>query len=213
MIKSEKGLLNEAGFDQWAMSYDQSIDSDEVGYPFEGYFDVLSYIQKSVHVDRNTSILDLGIGTGLLTTYFYKQGASIFGLDFSKQMIHEASKKMPHATLIYHDLNDALPKEILKQKYDYILSSYALHHVDDQRKLDLIQQLISCLKPTGKMLFGDISFETNEQLDHVKQTTTRWDEDEFYMVASSFVTKLKSVGVHAEYVQISVCGGVLKVYM
>jgi putative AdoMet-dependent methyltransferase len=80
-------MLDNNGFDQWAGEYDASIEKLSNGYPFEGYYDVLGYIQNAIVDPKNTSILDLGIGTGLLTYELYKTGATIAGADFSKQMI------------------------------------------------------------------------------------------------------------------------------
>lgn len=48
--------------------------------------------------------LDIGFGTGTLTTKLYEQGCSIYGQDFSSRMIELSSEKMPNAHLYQGDL-------------------------------------------------------------------------------------------------------------
>ncbi|WP_442909458.1 class I SAM-dependent methyltransferase [Holdemanella sp.] len=43
--------------------------------------------------------MDIGFGTGTLTTKLYEQGCSIYGQDFSSRMIELSSEKMPNAHL------------------------------------------------------------------------------------------------------------------
>ncbi|MBT3580718.1 class I SAM-dependent methyltransferase, partial [bacterium] len=64
-------------FDSWASFYDQSIGENPQGYPFEGYYTVLNTINNKINISKSTKILDLGIGTGLLTMELYKRGAKI----------------------------------------------------------------------------------------------------------------------------------------
>ncbi len=66
-------MLDKKGFDRWAGSYDENIEESSEGYPFEGYYDVLIFIQNSIRIDENTTILDLGIGTGLLHMSFIQR--------------------------------------------------------------------------------------------------------------------------------------------
>jgi len=40
-------MMNAKGFDKWSGEYDESIKNSK-GYPFEGYYDVLGYVQGQV---------------------------------------------------------------------------------------------------------------------------------------------------------------------
>ncbi len=61
-------------------------------------------------------------------------------------MIKETNIKMPNATFYCFDFNDELSAEIRDSQFDFIISSYAIHHVNDESKLELIEQLSVCLK-------------------------------------------------------------------
>ena len=80
-------MLGDKGFDKWAGNYDASIPSLSNGYPFEGYYDVLAAVTHQVKTGKETKILDLGIGTGLLSVELYSRGVQVWGVDFSEKML------------------------------------------------------------------------------------------------------------------------------
>ena len=204
-------MLNKEGFNEWAGNYDETISKSSQGYPFEGYYDVLGFVQNSVIIGENTKVLDLGIGTGLLTYEIYKKGAEIIGVDFSEKMIEEAYKKMPNGTFYAYDFQDKIISPLYDHQYDYIISSYAIHHVNDGRKIDLFKQLTGLLKSGGKIIIADVAFENNHHVNQVRQETDGWDEDEYYIVWDDFQEKLNKSGLQGSYHQISKCAGVIEV--
>lgn len=206
-------MLDNKGFDMWADSYDKSI-AESKGYPFEGYYDVLERVHDKVKVIKDTKILDIGIGTGALTRLFYKKGAHIYGVDFSEKMLELAKKNMPDGTFCRFDFKNGLPEELKEVKFDYIVSSYALHHITDKEKIDFIMLLEKFLKKHGKIIIADVAFETEEKLNRVKAEAKaeEWDNDEFYMVSEKMIPELDKGGFAAEFEQISMCAGILDIY-
>ena len=88
-------MLNNIEFDLWADGYDKTvgISDEENTYPFAGYKKVLGFIFQIIMRDENAVVLDIGFGTGTLTTKLYERGCSIYGQDFSSRMIALASEK------------------------------------------------------------------------------------------------------------------------
>lgn len=204
-------MLDQKGFNTWAGTYDANIEASAKGFPFEGYYDVLGFIQGRVRTTSDVRILDLGIGTGLLTADLYSKGAQVVGVDFSENMIEQARGKMPEAAFFQYDFSKPLIPEISSQTFDYIVSSYAIHHVMDEQKITLIDQLVKTLKPGGAILIADIAFEHAAHLAEVKASTRGWDEDEYYFVAETLCPSLEARGYTVNYTQISMCGGVLEI--
>ena len=87
-------MLNNKGFDLWADGYDKTVGiSDEENiYPFAGYKKVLGLILQTIMGVENAVVLDIGFGTGTLTTKLYERGCSIYGQDFSSRMIFDSGK-------------------------------------------------------------------------------------------------------------------------
>ncbi len=91
-------------------------------------------------------VLDIGFGTGVLTHKLYENGHQVDGIDFSGEMIAIAQTKMPRANLIEWDISNGLPDEMLSMKYDAIVSTYALHHLTDEAKIDIYSTAFTFVK-------------------------------------------------------------------
>lgn len=203
-------MLSKQGFDLWADHYDETVQLSEENnrYPFAGYKKILNVIFNEAMQTKNSEVLDIGFGTGVLTRKLYGEGHQIDGIDFSSKMIGIAQSEMPNANLIEWDISKGIPSEILGKKYDSIISTYALHHLSDEGKVDFIADLIPLLKKDGKILIGDIAFETREKLNECRQESIKyWDDDEFYFVYDEFTSVLKNK-YKCEFYPISHCGGV-----
>ncbi|MBT4551776.1 methyltransferase domain-containing protein [bacterium] len=199
-------------FDSWASFYDQSIGENPQGYPFEGYYTVLNTINNKINISKSTKILDLGIGTGLLTMELYKRGAKIYGIDFSEKMIIEAKKKMPTATFYCNSFEEEFPSELNDIKFDYIISSYAFHHLSSPKKIVFIKQLLPKLTELGVIYIADVSFESKSDLEKCKtKFINDWDNTEFYFTADEFVAYLLKNNIKSKYSQISSCAGIYEI--
>jgi len=206
-------MLDSTGFDLWANGYDKSVNLSEQNneYPFAGYKDVLNYVYKQVREKDGANVLDIGFGTGFLTTQLYNVGCNITGIDFSSNMIDIAKQKMPYATLINWNFSYDLPNEIKNCHFDYIISTYAFHHLIDKEKITFIKSLFPLLNKTGKILLGDVSFEKRNELEECKAKYNEyWDNDEFYFIVEEIKNQLNDE-YFCEYIKISHCAGVLTI--
>lgn len=204
-------MLNNKGFDLWADGYDKSVqisdESDE--YPFAGYKDVLNTVYKAVREKMGT-VLDIGFGTGVLTQKLYNDGYKVTGIDFSERMIEIAREKMPEADLIQYDFTDGLPKELEGISFDWIISTYAIHHLTDEQKRLFIHELIKHINPSGTIIFGDVAFHTKEDLEQAKKRDqNQWDEDEVYLVRDEIKKMIPDLEVN--FKKISYCSGVMTI--
>ena len=157
-------MLDKKEFDLWADGYDKTVGiSDEKNtYPFAGYKKVLGFIFQTIVKTENAIVLDIGFGTGTLTTKLYEQGCSIYGQDFSSRMIELASEKMPNAHLYQGDFSKGLVEPLRNFRYDYIVATYSLHHLTDAQKNEFLLDLRNHLKENGKIIIGDVAFETRK---------------------------------------------------
>ena len=201
-------MLDRKGFDLWADGYDAAVGlSDEDGsYPFAGYKAVLGEIYRVIMEKPGTSVLDLGFGTGTLTSKLYEGGHEIYGQDFSGRMLEIASGKMPGAHLYTGDLAEGLVPQLLENRYDFAVATYSFHHLTDERKVSLIRQLLDLLSEGGMILIGDVAFETERELDICRsQAGEEWDDEEIYIVASELRKEFPDLMFETK----SFCAGVL----
>lgn len=201
-------MLDHKGFDLWADGYDKAVgvSDEENTYPFAGYKDVLGAIFRIIVEKPGAVVLDIGFGTGTLTTKLYEHGCAVYGQDFSSRMIELASEKMPNAHLYQGDFTQGLAEPLLRQNYDFIVATYSLHHLTDEQRVDFLRALLKRLNAGGKILIGDVAFETRSKLEQCRQETgDEWDEDEIYFV----IDELRRFFPELSFTQVSHCAGVL----
>lgn len=201
-------MLSSKGFDLWADNYDCTVhlsDQDD-SYPFAGYKQVLGRIYETIRAGDGRRVLDIGFGTAVLTARLYADGYAITGIDFSEKMIAIASEKMPAAVLIRHDFSAGLPKALDGQQFDFIVCTYAIHHLTDEAKIRFLTDLQRHVAPGGKILLGDVAFSTRQALEACKaRSGPDWDDDEIYLVAD----ELSAAFPELIFEQISHCAGVI----
>ncbi|RKM58645.1 class I SAM-dependent methyltransferase [Butyrivibrio sp. XB500-5] len=203
-------MLDNKGFDLWADGYDKSVGiSDEDNtYPFAGYKKILGSIYKTIMEKPNAEVLDIGFGTATLATKLYENGCVIYGQDFSARMIELASEKMPDAHLYQGDFTQGLVEPLKQKSYDFIVATYSIHHLTDEQKVLFIKELLDHLKDGGKILIGDVAFESRSELNECKEKCgDKWDTDEIYCV----VDELRSEFPGLSFEKMTYCSGILKV--
>ena len=201
-------MLDKNGFDLWADGYDTAvgISDEENAYPFAGYRDVLGIIFQTVLQKQNAAVLDIGFGTGTLTTKLYEAGCTVYGQDFSARMIELANAKMPDAHLYQGDFTQGLVEPLMKQSYDFIVATYSLHHLTDVQKVSFLHILRDRLNTDGQILIGDVAFETRAQMEKCrKDAGDEWDDEEAYFI----VDELKYSFPNLAFQPISFCAGIL----
>ena len=201
-------MLDKMGFDLWADGYDKSvgISDEENAYPFAGYKQVLGSIFRVIMQKQSATVLDIGFGTGTLTAKLYERGCSVYGQDFSSRMIDLASIKMPAAHLYQGDFTKGLVAPLRDRRYDFIIATYSLHHLNDEQKVEFLHILQDRLNDNGQILIGDVAFETREELNQCRQAAgDEWDDDEIYFVAD----ELRREFPNLSFERVSYCAGIL----
>lgn len=100
-------------------------------------------------------VLDLGIGTGKTSEWFYNAGASCFGLDQSKEMLQHCDAK-GFATTREYDLEN-FPYPLQDNSFDFVISDGVFYYIEDLKKI--FEEVGRILKPSGVFAFA---FDTKE---------------------------------------------------
>jgi len=114
-------------------------------------------------------VLDLGTGDGRLLSLVKLAHPGIEGVavDFSPTMIEKANERfggVPGIQVLTHDFNDSI---LALGAFDAVVSSFAIHHVEDPRKRELYAEIFSILAPGGVFI----------NLEHVSSPTEKLHDD------------------------------------
>lgn len=206
-------MLNNHGFDLWSDSYDDSVKNaeDNNQYPFAGYSALMNAIYGTIMNQTPAKVLDIGFGTAMLTSKLYNGGNAITGMDFSSEMLKIALSKMPNANLLQWDFTFGVPPSLSNQTFDFIVSTYALHHLSDDAKIAFIIELLDILEPDGTILVGDVCFRSRHDLNSCRESCGNdWDDDEIYFVFSELQDRLGGL-CSLIFHEFSFCSGIIEI--
>ncbi|MEE9552956.1 MAG: class I SAM-dependent methyltransferase [candidate division Zixibacteria bacterium] len=204
-------MLDKKGFDKWAGNYDESIIPCLNAFPFDGYYDVLSAVISLSDPEEGLRILDVGIGTGLLSEELRKSGCIIHGIDFSEKMLEKARIRISDGIFEIVDVSIDHFGKFNNNRYDRIITSYFFHHLNPHQQTSFVKRsLKENLLPDGKLIIADIGFENESDYEAARvKFQDGWEDDEFYLCGESIVYNLQTEKIKAQYIQISCCAGIL----
>ena len=146
----------------------------------------------------------------MLSSSLYHKGATIYGVDSSQKMLEIARENMPNGLFYRWDISDDISELFKDITFQYIISSYAVHHFAGDIKIEIVQSLLKCLNDNGKIMIADISFRTEHDQEICQSKyADRWDQTEHYMIAQNLIPLMEKIGVNVQYQRISVCAGML----
>lgn len=128
------------------------------------------------------AVLDLGTGTGALAAMVAaaRPDASLTLLDGAPAMVEKAAATLGSraAAAVVRDFADALPAG----PFDAVVSSLAIHHLDDAAKASLYARAHDVLRPGGALINAEQVLGATPALDALLR---RWHEDEARALGAS----------------------------
>ncbi len=120
--------------------------ADDFPHRREGESVLLEHVPAGVR-----RVLDLGTGDGRLLALLLsdRPGMSGVGVDFSALMLGSARERFAgeeRIELIEHDLSEPLPP---LGRFDAVVSSFVIHHLEHERKRSLYREVFDLLEPGG----------------------------------------------------------------
>lgn len=122
------------------------------------------------------NIIDLGCGTGYVSMKIKERfpNSKLTCLDFAENMIAQAKIRMNKYRNVNFYLEDIRKFEFDK-KYDAVVSSLALHHLETNKdKIKFYKKIFDALEPEGVFYNSDIILGSNETLHELY--ISKWKE-------------------------------------
>jgi tRNA (cmo5U34)-methyltransferase len=120
--------------------------ADEFPHRLEGENVLLEHIPRDAR-----RVLDIGTGDGRMLALLRADRPEItgVGVDFSDVMLAQARERFAgdqRVELVKHDLTEPLPD---LGRFDAVVSSFAIHHLEHERKRSLCAEVFDVLEPGG----------------------------------------------------------------
>lgn len=117
------------------------------GYQKRHYNTVLDKLQDELDLGKYKNIIDIGCGTGALSSVLYQRGFAVTGVDPARKMIKIAMKKPENKAINFIQANalERLPFD--DKSFDVSILSYVIHGLKENER---------------KVIYGEMSRITRE---------------------------------------------------
>jgi tRNA (cmo5U34)-methyltransferase len=107
--------------------------------------------------DQEIEVADLGAGSGLFTQHvravYPKAGFTL--VDASREMLDMARKRFQKQTESFTFIEQRLEDFSESERFDAVISSLAIHHLEDADKQSLFKRIFAALRPGGAFINVD----------------------------------------------------------
>lgn len=196
-------------FNQLAADYDKMVTESREGFnPHERYEQVLDALVEKVVPQPGETGLDAGTGTGNLARRLRERGATICAFDQSPEMLKRCRQKNPG---VEAKLGTFFAFPYLDSRFDFVATSYALHHLTDEQKVLALAECRRVLKPAGRLAIADLMFtDADHRAQHLEALRQSGQTDvierieyEYYADRSRLLAALEELGFQPEAEQLT----------
>ena len=100
--------------------------------------------------EPNSTIIDLGSGSGYITSFLKEKDLNAIGIDFSKVMTDIAQKRYPSIKFIYDDFLN-LENHFQESTIDGAISIYSIYFIPKELVNDFLKHLSYVMKNNAKL--------------------------------------------------------------
>jgi putative AdoMet-dependent methyltransferase len=188
--------------DQWdyngkALTHDRVVTnrSKDPLNEYKDYEEALASVEQTIAAEQGEVGLDLGTGTGNLAGRFLANGIAMCGVDQSKEMLRQCRAKFPEMET---KLGNFLAIPYLDAQFDFVVSSFAFHHLSDEQKQLSLEEMDRVLKPGGRLCLADLIYS-----DEPSQLKPQVGVEKFYASLGDLLAWLDQHGFIVQYKQIN----------
>jgi len=149
-LKEVQDFYNKTPFPDYELSrFTDKISLKNAAYDFANILD------RSIK--GNSSIIDVGTGTGQLSAFLSLDREEVYGIDFSDSSLNKARAlkeklELNSLTLIKVDITKTDEIKAIGKQFDYLLCLGVLHHTENAYQS--FKNILSLLKPGGLIAIG-----------------------------------------------------------
>lgn len=150
-----------SGFRDWSLARSSVYKSFK--YLISSKKRTQKFVDQYLHVQPNSSILDLGCGVGDFCKYFVPESRYL-GIDSNRRYIETAQRNCndSNATFLCGDISTIDLNEY--GPFDLVMMSGVMHHLDSSSVIDSLKPIAELLSESGRFFAIEPVFEPNQPL-------------------------------------------------
>ncbi|PAQ16042.1 SAM-dependent methyltransferase [Bacillaceae bacterium SAOS 7] len=165
-------------FNEHAATYDEQ--RKKLIPCFDDFYSIpISLIESD---KEQPTVLDIGAGTGLFSAFLKEKfpEAQLTLIDLSEKMLEVAKQRFQDEEIDYVTADYTTYK--FEQTFDIIISSLSIHHLSDEEKRKLYQNVYTWLNP------GGIFINADQVLGHTPSIDSMYKQDWWEKISASGLT-------------------------
>ena len=147
---------------------------DEMHQRFRDYAKSAETIVAQLGLGPDSTVIDLGAGTGAFTVHAARFCKSIIAVDVSGAMLEVCQAKLTDASLenVTCRIGGFLTYEHQGEPVDAVVSVAVLHHLPDHWKQVGLSRVAQMIRPGGQLFLFDIVFPANTK--NLSESLDEW---------------------------------------
>ncbi|UPK43579.1 methyltransferase domain-containing protein [Paenibacillus pabuli] len=124
--------------------------------------------------------LDIGTGTGNLAGKLLERGAAMTAIDQSREMLRTCRTKYPE---MHVKLGNFLALPFADQSFDFVVSSFAFHHLSPDQQQLALQEMQRVLTARGRICLTDLMFaDAAHRQTYIQQAEAAGHEEQLQTI-------------------------------
>ena len=132
-------------------------DWDKNSKVVENAKSIAQLIKNKINLKKSMTLMDFGAGTGLLSSFVSDSVSKIIAVDNSQAMLEKLNSKIDNFDCDIEIIEKDLSVENIDRKFDGIISSMTIHHLQDTSSL--FQKFYNMLNRDGFIAIADLDSE------------------------------------------------------
>ncbi|MDQ0659874.1 methyltransferase domain-containing protein [Paenibacillus sp. W2I17] len=145
-------------------------------YLYHNYDEALEQTAHWISPALGEKGLDIGTGTGNLARKLLQHGADMTAIDQSREMLRRCRTKYPE---MHVKLGNFLALPFADHSFDFVVSSFAFHHLSPDQQLLALQEMQRVLTSRGRIGLTDLMFvDVTHRDSYIRQAETTGHEEQ-----------------------------------
>ncbi|WP_340399681.1 methyltransferase domain-containing protein [Paenibacillus sp. FSL H8-0079] len=145
-------------------------------YLYHNYDEALEQTAHWISPALGEKGLDIGTGTGNLAGKLLQHGADMTAIDQSREMLRRCRTKYPE---MHVKLGNFLALPFADHSFDFVVSSFAFHHLSPDQQGLALQEMQRVLTSRGRIGLTDLMFvDATHRDSYIRQAETTGHEEQ-----------------------------------